>query len=310
MHPRIPLALLLPLAAAVAPLEASGCGPCPGGADSVSCSSSFDISAHVPRSASALQGGHVSLCQNTACASGTILGGADGGSDAYFDLTGSAPLGIVLVEDEADGYTKLTFRVGVAPAKGDAYAVTVTAPDGTVLLNVSRPVESTVETVGCPSVTCWYASLELYPASQPGLLCGATACHAGIVLEASIMTSDDTSPVTLTACRNGACGSTTAPLPATSTDGGFEPASVAAIATGFPASVAINSGPPQTYAIQVFRSDDTAALVDGDAYSLAVTQGTATLLTWTAPVTYVETYPDGQPCDAVPCRSAKVTVGP
>lgn len=305
------VASLLLSAAGAAVFEAPGCLPCGGANNNIAmCFSSFEITAHVPRSASALQGGRVTLCRSEGCASGTIRGDADGGSDYYFNLTGADNPGIVLVDDEGDGYTKLTLQLGVSPVKGDSYAVTVTAPDGSVLLKVSRPVSFTTVTEGCPSVTCYQAALDVYPTSQSGLLCGAAGCTGGIVLHASLVTADGTDPVTVTACRNGACGSVTVPLPATSTDGGFEPPSVGTIVTGYPGQVSITSGPSQDYSMQVYRTDDSAALANGDAYSLTVTQGQSTLVSWAAPVTYVETYPDGEPCDAVPCRSAEVVIAP
>jgi hypothetical protein len=99
-------------------------------------------------------------------------------------------------------------------------------------------------------------------------------------------------------------------LPAVSLDGGFEPSTVAKMSAGFPSSVSIAPPLAQKYAIRIARNDDSAALADGDSYSLTVAQGAASLLTWSSPVTYVETFPDGQPCDAVPCRRATVTAAP
>jgi hypothetical protein len=126
-----------------------------------------------------------------------------------------------------------------------------------------------------------------------------------MTLEASLVTADATTPVTVTACRNSVCGLATLPLPVASPDGGLTTWSYATLSDGFPASVSIASRSAPEYPLEILRPGETAALADGDVYSLTVTQGAQSLVTWSAPVTYTETFPDGRPCDAVPCRSAE-----
>ena len=280
--------------------QAKPCDPaiptCPNG-------SGVTIMAHVSSTAANLQGGRLALCAHGECTLGTIEP-----TNESFDIsvgTGDATVR-GMVKDEGDGYS-LVELIAPNPVRGDdVYAIHITTKDGTVLLDGSRAihVDQTKDPNACPSDwACGYTTAEWYPSSLTGAACASPVrCDAGVRFGAALRTTDTATPITITACQNGVCGSDTAQLPASSSMGtGGRTFSQLVV------QYDIEARAPGVFVLQLSHDDDTLALKDGDSYSFTVTQGGTTLASWSGPVTYTKTFPNGA-CDGVACRSATITV--
>jgi hypothetical protein len=295
------------IAAATAPPIAGCQGPCGGASDSVRCSSLVSVTAHVPSTAAALAGGQATLCRNGTCAHGVIQAPVDaGGPAASFELTASPFTASGQLDDEGDGFTTVRLEPGGPFGKADQYEVTIAAPDGTALLDVTRPMPLQTGTAGCPPTTCYVGAIDVYPSSASGLTCTASSCPSpGIRFIGAFATNDTVDPILVSGCRNDVCGSANLALPGGGPDGGGR--GYTEIVEGFPATVQIEAH-MTGYEVLINRTDDPAALANGDVYRVAVTQNGNALASWSGPVTYVESSPNGPSCDAVPCRSAQITL--
>jgi hypothetical protein len=284
----------------------AGClpgGECNGPGASVDvCETMFDVGAHVPGTAASLAGASVKFCRNGDCASAT-LGASSASALASAALTGAAFSAEAQLSDEGDGFTVVDISLaasGLTLTDGDTYSVTIAGAGGNVLLDVSRPV--TYDVVHTCGQTCRDYSMQVYPTSTSGIVCGDKACASGALFLGVLTTSDTRDPFHVSLCRNGACA----------TDMGYTVGSgnslQGRLAGAFAADYGIQPFQDQTFDFQVSVHDDAAALHDGDVYTLTITQGTTTVASWSGPAPYRTTFPDGTQCDAFPCRLASVEV--
>jgi hypothetical protein len=271
------------------------------------CEPSFGATLHVPGSAASLFGASVAFCRNGACGSAIVGAASDAGVVNRMVLEG-APFGAdVDVEDEGDGFTVIGISLhvsGLTFTDGDTYSVTITDSHGATLLGVTRPV--TYNAVQSCGAICLDYDLDVYPTSPSGVTCGDKSCVSGIEFTGTLTTTDTSDPVTVSLCRNGACGTGSATLsPVADAIGEQQQGNLqGALSAGF----VFVSKTPQTFAFQISRGDDSAALHDGDVYALTITQGSTTLAQSSSPVTYDTTSPNGAQCDVFPCRHATVSV--
>lgn len=280
--------------------QAKPCDPvvptCPNG-------SGVTIIAHVSSTAANLKGGRLALCAHGECTLGTIEP-----TNESFDISLGTGDGTVrgMVLDEADGYSLVELIAPNPVRADDVYALHITAKDGTVLLDGSRAihVDQTKEPEACPSDwACGYTTAEWYPSSITGAACASPVrCDAGVHFEATLRSTDTATPIAITACQNGVCGSDTARLPASSSGvtGGQTFSQLVA-------RYDLEASAPGVFVLKLSHDDDTLALKDGDSYSLTVTQGTTTLASWSGAVTYANSFPNGA-CDGVACRKATITL--
>lgn len=264
------------------------------------------IDAHLAVTPIELLDATLSFCRNGECAQGTVAGSDAGTAATSVALSGALTGVYAYIDDEHDGYLQVQFSLGIggiAVADGDTYAVGVVAADGTTLLQVSRPVTyDEVET--CQSFSK-QVRLELYPTSASGIQCGNQYCAAGVAVKGTLQTSDRSTALDVTLCRDGTvCSTGTASLvdltaPNIQVFGD--------LSGGFLANVMLQES-GGGFAYEVDTLEDSAALQDGDRYALTIAQGGNTLVSGAATATYTATYLNGTRCDPVPCRKATLTL--
>ena len=258
---------------------------------------SVSLTAHLANTPEALSNVAVEMCRNAVCTSGSF------GLVTPTDSPPAAEIDIASMTDELDGYTRIDVDPQVADlplADGDVYELTITGATGASLLDVTRPVRYDEDVDVCDR--SWLeAHLELYPTSASNVTCGNAVCDAaGATIDGSFETSDTTDVIAVTLCRGDRCGSATLLAAGLAEDGNVDSTSLDG---GFDGRVALQrSGNRITYVMQT--SEDSAALADGDDYSVLITQNAATLATSNAAATYSRDYLNGTACDPVPCRQA------
>jgi hypothetical protein len=291
------------LVVALAPLSACIRATC----DAI-CVPSVGATAHVPVGAAALAGATVRFCRNGACGSATLGAESDAGAVTSGALSGAPFAAQVNVQDEGDGFTAVGIFVDVSGlsslANGDVYSVSVADAHGASLLSVTRPV--TYDEVQSCGPTCKEFLMDVYPTSASGITCGDKSCVSGVDMKGTATVSDTTQPVTVSLCRNGACGSGSVSLAAIAQHVGEQ--QVGNLQGAFATVVVFHSETSQTFSFEVDRRDDPAVLHDGDAYTLTMSQGTTTLVGFSSAAPYETTFPNGPQCDAFPCRHTSVSV--
>jgi hypothetical protein len=248
-----------------------------GGCDSY-IESLVTVNAHVPFTPIELAGANLRVCRNNDCATGTAT------TMNWSRLIGASFEASAELVDEYDGYTLAEVTASVVGTDGDVWSISITSATGETLLSVRRPVPYD-HIQDCGGAWSTEAQLDLYPTSLSDIECGGASCRAGVGVDGSFMTTDLTTPVTITLCRNGnaLCTSYTWPI-----------------------SRFLRSGNTVGYAVGTV--DDSAVLADGDVYRLTVVQGAAPLVDQSWTVTYVATFLNGWLCDPVPCRTQSLMV--
>ena len=265
------------------------------------CESIFDANAHVPGTAASLAGASVSFCRNSACAS-TTFGAPPVSGGPSVALTGAPFSARAEVVDEGDGFTVVEVSLdvaGLALTDGDTYSMNVADASGSPLLDATRTV--TYDFVQSCGVACHDYTLDLYPTSASGIACGDKVCVSGANFTGSLTSSNTRDPITVSLCRNGACGTTSISLPVANSDGlaGNLSGALSAVV-----DIEVQSG--STYDFQIYARDDSAALSDGDSYTLSISQDATTLASWSGVAAYETTSPNGPQCDVFPCRFATI----
>ena len=290
---------------------AYGCFP--HACNDLSCESLAGIVAHLPVPQDNLAGASVTFCRNgSACAHGVISAATAAGGPPDVPLTGAFDVDARLT-GSIDGYVQLSvYYPPSGPssgnfADGDSYAIKVVDASNATLIDVTRRATYSTIDVSCdgPPQLCYSATLDVYPTSASGIQCTGKDCISGVTLQGTVSAPAQASPLVIQVCRNQTtCAQTDASLV-------FDPAKsfVSGPLTGaLAAGVALTQRKDGRYDLSVRLSDDPAGLHDGDAYSVTVTVGSSVVLSGHATATYDVSYPNGMQCDAVPCRSATLTL--
>ncbi|AKU98187.1 hypothetical protein AKJ09_04851 [Labilithrix luteola] len=310
---RKPLAALLffvgiPAATLLACSSNSGGGK---SCTAIGCADGATLSAHLQMPVDAFGTLQVKACWNGYCGTGSVDQEKDAGSGeplpTLFQLQGGSLYGTVHRVDEGSGWTRLD--VSVRPAAetkdGDRYTLTVTDAQGAVLFDVERITtysRSYPNGPDCDERACMNATHALYSESANGLACTGNTCDAGAIIRQSVAVDAALTEVNVVACRNDACWPTTVVgLPS------GKGASSTRMTTP-PGSIAVTRPAPDRADFEVRVQGETAALIDGDRYRLTVTDGRTqkVLANIDRQVTYEATFPNGQACDAHPCRIARI----
>ena len=294
---------LLPLAVACVPFGAE-CN--------ARMESQVTLDVHMPQTLEQLAGDTITICRNGACSTGVVASLApepDGGTEPSTEtvnLTGAPfPSGVALI-DEADGFTRLDIGIevgGLPLADGDTYKCTVSAPSGAALFDVERPAKyDEVDTCGSDSKQ---VRMELYPESTSGLTCGNGWCSAGVTVRGSFSTNELADPLVLTLCRGSSlCASGTI----SSSDLGRDGVELTGGLSGGVLTTFDLSRSGETIRYELQTDEDSAALQDGDSYTLTISQAGTVRASGSSAVTYSKSYPNGPQCDPVPCREATLNL--
>lgn len=247
----------------------------------------------------------VKVCWNGSCGS-TTPNATDASHSApgTFRLAGPSFSGSGLLIDEGDGWTRMD--VSVTPAgqltDGDRYSLSIVDTAGTSLLDVERLTTYSISYPNGPQCDpgCQTATHALYTESTTGLSCTGNTCDAGVVFRETIPVDADLSAVNVVACRNDTCWPN---MPIRLSEG-----SANTWMKGPPGSIGVTRMAPERADFVVKMQGETAALADGDRYRLTITDARTqrTLVNIDRQVTYEATFPNGQACDAHPCRIARI----
>jgi hypothetical protein len=251
------------------------------------------VIAHVPTSQ--LPSATVQFCRNGVCATGAV--GANVFDGAPF-VVGSD------VMDEHDGYARVEVATTDPPfTTGDMYRLALVNAAGESFFDVTRPARFDQETT-C-STTSAQARMELYADSAPNIECGNAWCDAGVHVTGSFTTTDTSTPIVFTLCRDllGCAQGQKAIAELTS-----DQIEIFVELAGSPSSIGTlqKSGAKIDYDIQT--QEDSRVLADGDLYTLVIVQGATPLVSAQRPARYSASYLNGQACDPVPCRTAQLAI--
>lgn len=271
------------------------------------CQAPLVVDANIPLAVVATDGLSLTFCRNGGCFHGALSGAAA-------TLEGPFEVGVA-AKGAADGSTDVVFTPAFAGfvdgsgdvADGDEYEVRI-ADGATVLLDNTRKIDFNHGSAGCRSGSCYEARYTVTPASASNIECHSNGCPFPVVTMSGTLSTSDVTPVTVVACRNGACATGSTTLPPTANQDAVPDTPEQQILTVLLDEDIHNSG-ATTFAttLETFATPPEG-FHDGDTYWVTVTHGAATLLDWAQTVTHDKTFPNGPQCDLTPCTSATITL--
>ncbi len=278
-----PVILLLPLA-----VLQSGCGEsnC-----LAACLGTISASGTVQVSASALEGGHATLCAGTRCTTVPVAPpGVPVQYDAAFTSFAATAIGPNATRVSA------SFATGSA-ADGDRFRLFLQNAMGDVLYATEQSLVLRHHTV-C-RMSCRSAKVTLDPSGQPGL-CPNRECQPGFSLTTTLgLTASQLESSLLSVCLASQCGELLLTNVAAVQDHAEIPYA-RELSGALPGKVDLEffSG----FRLNVSVSLASDQLRDGDVWRVTVTStASVPAFAYEQAVVYEKTYPNGKACDANPC---------
>ena len=284
----------------------AGGGP---GCGAIGCSDGVTITLFVSAEAAALTAGGFELCIEGKCSN---LGPQSPEPNPEYtqynyaaslvgDLTGEVKLRAL------NPGTLVFLRVPLTPdlvGDGARFTLRVASTPPCVL---ERFVTYTTRTnaQGCEPTTCHLGALRLYPNSGTGLRCRIEECKSGVDIRTRIPRAPSSLDYsTFRFCRNDVCSSRLF------TNGtGLEQGLLVGggLMRGRLRSDYFESGDRTGLNLRMTSNEDSYLLRNDDRYTLdVIDQAGTTLHHEEHIIDYVESFPNGQECDTVPCRFAAI----